>query len=110
MAALGTDALPQIVGVLKELALAGDTSAAGLLLNRLVPALKPTQEPTRFELQGETLSDKAESILDAISEGRVSVADGKLLIDSIGRLVEIAKLPEIEERIAALEAERSRAN
>ena len=74
-----------IVSALLAMAKAGDTTAASLLLARVVPAVKPIQEPIKIGLQGDSLTDKAASVLDSVSRGELSPADAKLLLDGLAR-------------------------
>lgn len=86
-----------------EVALTGDAQALRLCLERLTPAYKPQAEPVQFELKGDTLTDKAESVLDAIADGQVDPITGRALIDAIGSLVKVTDLDEIQRRLDALE-------
>lgn len=103
--AVGADFDLIIRSVIKA-AVAGDMQAASLLLSRVAPAVKPIQEPTRIALTGETLSQKAAGVLDAVSEGRLSVADAKDLLAGLGAVAKIAEFDELAKRVEALEARR----
>lgn len=87
-----------------ELALEGDSQALRLCLERLVPAHKPKAEPVQFELAGESLTEKAESVLGAISNGELDPSTGKALLDSIASLVRVQEVDEIRRRLDQLEA------
>jgi hypothetical protein len=80
------DALVQVV---LDQALGGDMGAATLLLNRLVPALRPVQDPVPFALSGTTLTEKGHSILDSVASGEISAQDGKLLLDAVSGIIRI---------------------
>lgn len=86
-----------------ELALAGDSQALKLCIDRAIPAYRPAAEPVRFEMTGDTLTDKAESILAAVAAGELDPQTGKALIDAIGSLVKVAEIDEIQRRLAELE-------
>lgn len=83
------DRFDELVEAVLANALAGDTGAANLLLSRMVPPMRPTQDPQSFPMSGETLTQKAESILDAASNGELSVTDAKLILDALGGVVKV---------------------
>jgi hypothetical protein len=83
--------------------MAGDTAAAGLLINRLVPALKPAAEPIRLDLPDGTLSDQAGAVVQAIAGGSIAPGDGKLVLDALSAAAALGQVAELEARIAALE-------
>lgn len=83
------DQFDQLVDVVVKAALDGDMTAMSLLLSRLVPTLRPVQDPQVFSLEGETLTDKAHSILDAVANGVLSSQDGKLLLDGLSGVVKV---------------------
>lgn len=86
-----------------SLALDGDSQALKLCIDRAIPAYRPTAEPVRFEMAGDTLTSKAESILAAVSAGELDAQTGKALIDAIGSLVKVVEIDELMRRIKALE-------
>jgi hypothetical protein len=96
-----------IVRALIEKAEQGDTQAASLLLTRVSPTLRPIQEPVRVNVTGETLTEKAASILDAVTKGELSPSDGKMLLDGLGAICKIQEVDELVKRIEALEAKQS---
>lgn len=92
-----------IVSSLIAQAKAGDTQAANLLLARVIPALRPISEPAKLEIAGESLRNKAHSIMGLVSDGKLSAADAKLLLDGLGQVARIIETDELERRITALE-------
>ncbi|WP_085917694.1 DUF5681 domain-containing protein [Halomonas sp. CSM-2] len=93
----------ELVAKAVELALAGDSQALKLCIDRAIPAYRPAAEPVRFTMQGETLTDKAESILAAVATGELDPQTGKALIDAIGSLVKVSEIDEITRRLDELE-------
>jgi hypothetical protein len=88
-----------------DLALAGDTTALRLCLERVAPPRKDA--PVEFALpQMKTARDAAEAagaVLQAVSEGDLTPAEGAQvmgLVDSFRRTLEVT---ELEARVAALE-------
>lgn len=69
------------------------------------PPVKPNSEPVEFALHGETLSAKAESVLQAIADGVIDVTSGRQLIGAIADLGKIIEVDSILERLEALEAD-----
>jgi hypothetical protein len=79
----------ELAKVLINQALGGDMQAMNLLLTRMIPVLRPVQEPQAFTLSGDTLTAKAHAILDAVAGGEISAQDGKLLLDAVGGVVKV---------------------
>lgn len=94
----------ELFKVAVEHALGGDMAALKLCLERISPPVKPTSDPIEFALQGETLSQKAESVLSAIADGVIDVDSGRKLIGAISDLGKIIEVDSILERLEALEA------
>lgn len=86
-----------------EHALDGDMQALKLCLERISPPVKPTSDPVEFALHGNTLSEKAESVLQAIADGVIDVDSGRKLIGAISDLGKIIEVDSILERLEALE-------
>ena len=84
-------------------ALDGDMTALKLCLERISPPVKPNSEPVTFDLSGDTLSAKAESVLQAIAGGVIDVDSGRKLIGAISDLGKIIEITELEKRLAQLE-------
>lgn len=94
-----------------ELALAGDTTALKLCIDRICPPRKDA--PVRFDLpeigNAEDAATAAAAILTAVSDSELTPAEGAqvmALVDSFRRVLETS---EIERRLAHLE-EKARAN
>jgi hypothetical protein len=102
-----------LVETILQAALVGDMSACNLLFTRLVPPLRPVQDPVAFNLEGATLTDKARSVLTAVSAGQLSACDGKILLDGlagVGRVQDGEQTARQLELIRlALEADRKKA-
>lgn len=84
-------------------ALDGEMTALKLCLERISPPVKPTSDPVEFVLNGATLSEKAESVLQAIAGGQIDVDSGRKLIAAISDLGKIIEITELEKRLAQLE-------
>jgi hypothetical protein len=85
-----------------DAAKAGDMQACRLVLERLVPTLKPTSDPVRFDLDDSDLPNAAKSIMRAVAAGELAPDQGKALIDALGavaRLIEVTELKSAVEQL-----------
>lgn len=96
--------MPAIVKALTAAAKGGDVSAAKLLLDRVLPALKPVEETIALLLPGETFTDRGRAALDAIAGGQLAPGQGAALLGAMGALARLVETDELNRRIAALEA------
>lgn len=104
----GADAVAKKV---LEAAEGGDMQACRLVMERLIPALKPTSDPVRFELDESDLPAAAKSILRAVAAGELPPDQGKALIDalaSVSRVIEVAELQKALEELSAKVEEMER--
>lgn len=99
--------VPAIVQKLVEAALAGDTGAARLLLERVCPPLKAAEETSPLALPDGTLTDQGRAVLRAVADGALAPGQGAALLASLGALAKVRESDEFEARIAALEAARA---
>lgn len=99
---LDDDQLGQLVKSLFAQALAGDTSAAKLLLERVVPALRSTAKPVQIETSG-TLSQQARDIVKAATDGHIAPDVAADLVRAIGSVVSIEEGDELRRRLLELE-------
>lgn len=61
---------PAVVQKLISLANDGDTTAMRLVLERISPPMRATDNPIRIKLAGATLTKKAQEVVRSIAEGR----------------------------------------
>lgn len=93
-----------IVKIVIAKALEGDMQAANIALARIAPPLKAQAERVQFELEPDApLSDQAQQVLQAVSEGKLDAETGKLLVGCIQSVANIKAVEELEERIIILE-------
>lgn len=94
----------EVLKVVVEKALKGDMHAAGLLLSRCSPTLKPQSLPIQFDLDIHgSATEQAARILEAVAKGEMPPDVGNSLIDSISKVYGVKQIEELEERITALE-------
>jgi hypothetical protein len=98
------DKIPALITKLAERALEGDTGAARLLLERIIPPMKQTEEATPIELGPGSLTEQGESVLQAIAGGAIAPSQGAAVLAALGALSKLREGDELERRIAALEA------
>ena len=100
---LATD-LDDIINVLRTQALAGDPQAIRIILDRVLPALRPVDMPTTLALpEGGTLADQARAVVQAAADGDLAPAQAAQIITALGGVAKIVETTELIERIDALE-------
>jgi hypothetical protein len=96
--------LPEILDSLVSKALAGDVSAARLLVERVIPPLRAQELPVRLALPDtDSFTEKGREVLQAIADERIDPSRGAGLITSIAHLARIAEIDELTKRITSLE-------
>lgn len=97
------DRLPNIVEKLIQSALAGDTQASRLLIERCIPALRPTDAPTGFDLPRGNLMLQANAIFAQMASGNLSIADGVMVVNALHNTAKLEEIALLAERVEALE-------
>lgn len=106
-AALAAD-LDKIIDTLKAQALAGDAQAIRIILDRVLPTLRPVDIPTVLALPIEgTVADQARAVVQAAADGDLAPAQAAQIINALGGVAKIIETTELVSRIAALEARNS---
>lgn len=95
--------VPSIVKQLVSAAINGDVPAARLLLERVLPPMKPVEQPSPLTLPDGSLTDQGRAVLAAVGAGELAPGQGAQLITAIGSLARVAEIDELAARIAALE-------
>ena len=96
--------VPALVAVLVERALGGDVGASRLLLERVCPPLKATEEAAPLALPDGTLTEQGRAVLGAVAAGELAPGQGAALLGAIGTLARVVEVDELEARLTALEA------
>ena len=103
-ATLATD-LHKIIGVLRAQALAGDPQAIRIVLDRVLPALRPVELPTTLDLPADgTLADQARAVVQAAADGDLNPTQAAQIVTALGGVAKIVEATELVARIEALEA------
>lgn len=88
-----------------ELALAGDTTALRLCMERIAPARKDA--PVNFDLppmkSAQDASQAAQAVLQAVSEGQLTPLEGTSVMGLVEGYRKALETTELEQRISALE-------
>ena len=96
--------LPEIITQLVTKAKAGDAQAARLLLERVLPALKPIEQAVALSLpDGEGITGQGRAIVQAVADGTLAPGQGAQLLAGLGSLARIVEIDELERRITQLE-------
>lgn len=95
--------VPDILDALVERAQAGDVQAARLLLERTLPAIRPTEHAKPLALPDGTLTTQGRAVLAAVGAGELGPQQGAQLLSAIGTLARIVEVQELEKRLDALE-------
>ena len=98
--------LPAILQSLIEQALAGDTQAARLLLERTIAPLKAMEPAQAIHLPEGSLTDQGRAILAAVAGAELAPGQGAQLLGAIGALARVAEIDELAQRIEALEKQQ----
>lgn len=83
----------------------GDMAAIRIVAERVAPPLKATEPGVELSLSGETLTDKANAILDAMAAGKIAPTQAAQLLQALGAVAKIVEIDELERRVAALEGQ-----
>lgn len=93
-----------IANVVIAKALAGDLTAAALVLQRLVPPKRPTSEKTPFSLDTtQPLAAQAAQVVQAVADGHLAADDAQVVLSCLSTFAALAQADEITRRLDALE-------
>ncbi|MFT4194999.1 DUF5681 domain-containing protein [Ottowia sp.] len=95
--------VPDIVDQLVVAAKGGDVQAARLLLERVLPPVRPVEQPQVMDLPEGDLTAKGHAVLGAAAKGDLAPSQAAALIGAIGALARVAEIDELERRVKALE-------
>jgi len=94
--------LPEVIQTVVGAAKAGDMTAAKLLLDRVVPALKPV-DGSLEGLQGKTLSERGESALEALATGTLTPEQADRVMSAVSRHARVIEIDDLVRRVGVLE-------
>jgi len=96
----------KIIDVLRAQAMAGDPQSMRLLLDRVLPSLRPIEQPQAIDMPDGTLTDQGRAVLAAVAAGELAPGQGAQLLAAIGTLGKVAEIDELETRIQKLEEQQ----
>lgn len=99
------DEIPEVLGAMVKAAKLGDASAARLLIERAVPALRPVDLPVALPAvpSSATIADQGRAIIESVAAGRITPDQATALLGSLAGLARLVETTELEERIRRLE-------
>jgi hypothetical protein len=106
-AAIAVD-VPDILKTVVTAAKGGDTQAARLILERVLPALKASEATQTLNLPTGSLTDQGRAVLAAVAAGELAPGQGAALLGAIGTLARVSEIDELHSRIEALERAHGR--
>jgi len=92
--------LPDLLETLVGNARNGDMTAMKMILDRVLPPLKPAEQAKPFPVDGDSMIDVANGILKNASAGAISIADAVALLNALatfGRVTDAARKVRREE-------------
>lgn len=95
--------LPEIITQLVQKAKDGDTQAARLLLERVLPPMKAIEQPVELPLPDGDMTAQGVAIVQAVAAGTLAPGQGAALLTGLGALARIKEMDELERRIKQLE-------
>lgn len=97
--------LPEIIQQLVEKARGGDTQAARLLLERVLPPVKPIESTVELDLPADaSLTEQGAKIVQAVADGVLAPGQAGALLTGLGSIARLKEVDELTKRIEALEA------
>lgn len=97
-----------VIDVMLQKALEGDASAAALVVNRVLPVLRPQSEKVTFTLHvDQPVSRQVEQVLAAVAKGEVAPDVGKRIVEMVQALSNVRVIEDLEQRIVALEGKQA---
>ena len=98
--------IPQVLESVYQKALAGDMTAARMLLDRTLPSKRPEQECVEIQHSGNIASD-AQNVLRSVLDGEVSPDVGASLLSSMTSVLKAIEVEDLAKRIEALEGQKN---
>lgn len=87
-----------------QMALAGDTAALKLCLDRIAPPIRSSAERIKVEVPTDgSLADTAKAFIHAAADGKLPGDIAAQLIGAIGQTARVIEITELEQRLEALE-------
>lgn len=96
--------VPDILAGLVMAAKGGDVQAARLILERVLPTIKPIEQPQELDLPSDgTPTTQGRAVMVAIVSGEIAPGHGAALLGALGVLVKLNEADEMSRRLALIE-------
>ena len=94
----------ELAGKLVEMALAGDSTALKICIDRIHAPLKPQAAPVELALPNEAgLAETGRLLIQAAARGEIPTDQANHLLNGLGALARLVELDEIQQRLERLE-------
>lgn len=95
--------LDKVIDKVREQALAGDPQSIRILLDRVMPALRPVELPAPICMPSGDLTQQAQAVVKAAADGELAPGQATQLLQGLGALAKIIEVDSLDKRIKALE-------
>ena len=95
--------LPDVIHQVVSAALGGDMTACKMLLDKILPNVRPQTSPLRLPLNCDTDVDRAGAITAGLINGAITPEQASMAISVIVNNSQIREQAELEERLVALD-------
>jgi hypothetical protein len=99
--------MPTILQSVVDAAKGGDMQAAKILLDRVLPPLKPIEARRPIANLDGSLLSSGERVLSGIASGEVGLSEGAALLSAAVSAARMLELQELERRIVAIERDNA---
>ncbi len=100
--------VPSILEQLVTAAQGGDVQAARLILERVLPPVKATEQAIELDLPTDgTLTTTGRAVLSAVASGDLAPSQGAALLGAIGSLARVIEIDELDARLTKLEEQQN---
>lgn len=99
--------IPDILQNVVSAAKRGDMQAAKILLDRILPPLKPVEARRAIANLDGSLLDSGERVLKAMAAGEVGLNEGAALLSAAVSAARMLEMQELEKRIEAIERDNA---
>ena len=98
----------KVIDKVREQALAGDPQSIRILLDRVVPSLRPVELPAPIAMPAGDLTQQAQAVIQAAANGDLAPGQATQLLQGLGALAKIIEIDDLAKRIAALEEKHAK--
>ena len=99
--------LDAVICIVREQALAGDPHSIRILLDRVLPSLRPVELPTPMDLPEGSLAHQAHAVVQAIADGDIAPSQAAQIITALGGVAKISETTDLLDRITKLEEKQN---